>query len=104
MEKQDIINLFLVFMQWSEQPFRNWYVGVTQNLKQRLAQHSISIGEGHYFHETASSSQDAREIEKTLIEKYGLSGSPGGGDEDARIVYIFRMTPSTNPKLNESKP
>ena len=31
MDKQEIINVFLPFLQWEEQPLKNWYVGITED-------------------------------------------------------------------------
>jgi hypothetical protein len=101
MDKQEIISSFLLFMQWEERPLKNWYVGITQDLEKRLAQHNVPRDGKYNVHEYASSTKEAREIEKELIEKYGLSGAPGGGDENSKIVYVFLMTAATNPKINE---
>jgi hypothetical protein len=70
-------------------PRSTWYVGITQDIQQRLhGDHRVPGKDHWYITRRASSSSDARESEKSLI-KWGCDGGPGGGDGDATYLYAY---------------
>jgi len=75
----------------------SWYVGITENLEKRLfGDHRVPKKEQWWIHRKAASSDDARAIEKALID-WGCDGGTGGGDDDAIFVYAYLKTVITNP-------
>lgn len=68
------------------------YVGIAKDPRDRLFNgHRVNEKSGIYIAREAFSSQDAREVEKTLLAK-GADGGPGGGDDDTTYVYAYKKT------------
>ena len=79
-------------------PYNEWYVGITSNPHLRLFQdHNVEVKDSWWIIKKAKSSEDARSVEKTLIEIYGMDGGGGGGDEKTVYVYAYKKTVTTNP-------
>jgi hypothetical protein len=78
--------------------FSNWYVGITDNCKRRLGEHSVPTGKGEawWICREAEDDETARKIEKYFID-LGCDGGDGGGDDDSKIVYAYKKTNKTNP-------
>ena len=91
--KGEIISQFRQFIRNNGGPLRSWYVGITEEPRNRLQAHSVKNG---YIYVRASSHAVAREIEKHFI-RLGTDGGPGGGDADARYVYAYKKMSYTNP-------
>ncbi len=76
----------------------SWYVGITQNIEQRLfGDHKVQKENAWYAFREAMNSTEAREIEKYFIETIGTDGGTGGGDNDASWVYAYKKTSQTDP-------
>ena len=72
-----------------------WYAGGISDLRRRLfRQHGVDRNDAAWIHAKAPSDDDARAIERHLIEK-GAKGRSGGGDEPAIYVYAYRISWST---------
>ena len=72
-----------------------WYVGITQNVNQRLfGTHNVSKDNGWWVYRKAYFASDARKVEAALIE-YGCDGGVGGGDSDALYVYAYYKAANT---------
>ena len=75
--------------------YAEWYVGITEDLKERLFNgHKVKDA---YIYREAEDSKTAREIEKYFIEVIGTDGGTGGGDEDASFVYAYLKQSHTEP-------
>lgn len=72
--------------------WRVWYVGITNDIKRRLLkEHNVSKD---YIYEEAYSKAVAGEIE-SYFHELGAQGDTGGGDEDSRFVYAYKITKDT---------
>ena len=72
-----------------------WYVGVAAKPRERLFDdHSVDKEKGAWIYRTASSDGVARDIEKHFLDK-GAKGGTGGGDEDSKSVYAYRISSRT---------
>ncbi len=94
---QLIINDISNYMAKNGGQYRDWYVGITSDVKQRLfIDHGVyENGQGWIFRE-ADSNQAARDIEKYFLG-LGCDGGSGGGDYTSRIVYSYKKSGYTNP-------
>jgi len=76
--------------------YKEWYVGITPDLEQRLFnQHRVNRL-GIYDWDYADSNRIARMVEKFFLA-LGCDGNPGGGDESSTIVYVYKKTRYINP-------
>lgn len=77
--------------------YKDCYVGITSDVDSRLfSDHNVSKENGHWIYQSAFSDNAAREIEQHFLDK-GMDGGSGGGDEDSKIVYVYKKTTTTNP-------
>lgn len=76
--------------------YRTWYVGITNDPQRRLFDEHGVDREKWWVYATATSNAVARRVESYFIN-LGTGGAPGGGEEDARVVYAYKKTSSTNP-------
>ena len=75
--------------------YPDWYVGITEDPRRRLfTEHNVDEAGGHWIYRECDSAQSARAIEKHFLN-LGMQGGPGGGDNDAVYVYVYRTTPET---------
>lgn len=75
--------------------FSGWYVGIAAKPKERLFDdHSVDEERDAWIYRTASSDSIARDIEKHFLDK-GARGGTGGGDEDSKSVYAYRISSRT---------
>ncbi|WP_294446314.1 hypothetical protein [uncultured Mailhella sp.] len=93
MRKSSVITNVLNFV--DDDYFNNYYVGIATDVKQRLIAHQVNIGDkSAYRYYVADSEDEAREIEKYLLDRYDFQGGTGGGDAP-RWVYVYRITKQT---------
>ena len=72
-----------------------WYVGVAADPEERLFEdHSVDKESDPWIYSPASSSNVAREIEKHFLDN-GAKGGTGGGDDDTKFVYAYRIRSHT---------
>jgi len=93
---QSIINDINAAMREHGEGRYGWYVGITNNLRQRLFdQHRVQErgGEGYWLWRKADSEAIARAVEKAYIEA-GRRGGTGGGT-NPKIVYAYQITSTT---------
>jgi len=92
---QEILNNIVAHINKSPFSAGNWYVGITQNIQQRLfGAHNVSEENGWWIFDMALSTFDARNVEEALI-KWGCDGGTGGGDSDALYVYAYYKAANT---------
>lgn len=78
------------------QPF-HWYVGITEDVEERLfGGHRIPRKNHWFIYREADSAREARAVEKAFLD-VGFDGGGGGGDNDARFVYAYLKTSITEP-------
>ena len=71
-----------------------WYVGITAHAQTRLfEEHKVTKSDPWIYRE-ADNDTIARNVEKAYLEA-GYKGGSGGGDQDSRYVYAYRITDST---------
>lgn len=74
------------------------YVGISKKPKKRLKDgHNVDLTKNNYDYWTASSKKVAREIEYHFTHKVNTEGDTGGGQEDSKKVYVYKMTKNTEP-------
>ena len=96
MAKEQIINEFEEHHKKEGSPWSDWYVGITADINDRLFGFHKVPRENHWrIHKEAYSDAVAREIESYFLEERGAKGGPGGGGEDSRFVYDYKITKDT---------
>ena len=77
--------------------YSDYYVGITDDAERRLFdEHKVDRDHGSWVYAPAISDDVARKVEKHYLD-LGCEGGSGGGDEDSRIVYCYKMTSTTEP-------
>lgn len=72
-----------------KQYYSDFYIGITDNIEERLFGFHRVPRSGHWFiWHPADSADAARRIEKYYLDK-GMDGGTGGGDGDTRYVYCY---------------
>ena len=96
-DARTIVNEFNAHIQKQGGQPSAWYVGVTEDIGQRLFGDHKVPRKGHWFiYCEAYTADDARAVEKAFVDS-GCGGGTGGGDVDARFVYAYLKTSITNP-------
>ncbi len=96
--KEEIIKNFKEHIKKSDSPYSSWYVGISKDARDRLfIDHKVKEKNAWWILDQASSTQIAREIEDYFVNTLGTSGGPGGGDEDADMVYAYKKKSYTDP-------
>ena len=72
----------------------NWYCGIAADPKQRLQEHG---GPTYWAYDWCQDEEDARWVEKWMIDVAGCEGGGGGGDSRTRAVYVYYMAAHTDP-------
>lgn len=90
----DCLRLGIYTLQANKARSRGWkvYVGITNNIAQRLTAHGVDCRDRRYcIYFEFSSTQVASLIEKEFIKQYGYYGDIGG--VKARFVYAYLIRP-----------
>ena len=92
MTYQEIIDAINAHLQKSfKNKWNDFYVGITDNIDERLHGFHKVPKEGHWYRWCkADSEQIARDVEKYFLEK-GMDGDTGGGDSDTVFVYCYEI-------------
>ena len=70
--------------------YSEWYVGITENLKDRLfGDHDVPEENHWWITRETKSIEAARKVEKFFLDK-GCDGGTGGGHTDAKYVYGYK--------------
>ncbi|MYA62929.1 MAG: hypothetical protein F4X94_10210 [Dehalococcoidia bacterium] len=76
--------------------FRQWYVGITSDARERLfSGHKVRENGDAWIHRQAGTHQEARQIEGYFVNQLGTRGGPGGGSTASRSVYAYKITAHT---------
>lgn len=96
--KEEIIVDIKAHIKKSGCSYSSWYVGISKDARDRLLSgHKVKEKNAWRIHMQASSTQIAREIEDYFVNTLGTDGGPGGGDEDADMVYAYKKESYTDP-------
>jgi len=96
--KQEIINDINAYIQKCGEGYRAWYVGISNDARDRLFKsHNVNENGDLWIYRQASSAQVAREIEDYFVNSLGADGGTGGGDVTADKVYAYKKAAHTNP-------
>ncbi len=96
--KQEIINEILGHMRLCGGNYRDWYVGISKDPRDRLFNgHCANRPIDSWIYRAASSSLAAREVEDYFVNRLGTDGGPGGGDHNSAFVYAYKKAIHTNP-------
>ncbi len=96
--KQEIIDDIKGHIDRSRAPYSSWYVGISKDARDRLfSDHKVNEKDAWWIYRQTSSTQIAREIEDYFVNTLDTDGGPGGGDEDADMVYAYWKENYTDP-------
>lgn len=92
---QQIITDIEGHIQKSGYQYRDWYVGITGDVEQRVhTDHNVPKS-GHWLiYDRADSAASARRVEKHFLDR-GCQGGGGGGDDSSVWVYAYVVTSNT---------
>ena len=80
----------------STTPYKDWYIGITSDIQERLfSQHKIDPA-GMYIMFDAGDEETAIDIKNYFIQ-LGSKGTTGDSDSSSTIVYAYLMTEETDP-------
>ena len=72
----------------------NWYVGIAcQPTECLFNRHCVPAQNSWWIYRQAASSEDARVVEKFLLDTYKFDGGGGGGDNETLYVYAYKKIP-----------
>lgn len=75
--------------------YSEFYIGITNDPEIRLfSEHHVDIHEGCWTFHRAIDIEQARAVEKNMLDK-GMKGGPGGGTSTSIYVYCYQMTAET---------
>ncbi len=75
--------------------YSKWYVGVSSDAKNRLAQHGVTAIDKWVYH-TARSHRSASSIKQFFIAR-GADGFNNTSDNSAQMVYAYKKSINTHP-------
>ena len=74
----------------------NWYTGIAANPRTRLFNdHCVDEKYGNWIYSNELTSQEAREVEEYFVNTLGTKGDVGGGDNNTKFVYAYKITQNT---------
>ena len=89
MRNDEIITRILAFVNKYGGMYSDYYVGITNNVDERLKQHGASHKLRVY--DDLVSRINAKDTEQHLLSHYGFKGDTGGGDSDSTFLYCFKL-------------
>lgn len=76
--------------------YTDWYAGIAANPRDRLFNgHGVDEKHNLWIFRDALTSQAAREVEEYFIYILGAAGDTGGGDNNSKFVYAYKITQNT---------
>lgn len=94
---QQIVNEIVDYMDKHGGNYRNWYVGIASNPRDRLfSDHNVNEHSDLWIFNETNDEDTARRIEKHFIDNVGTQGGGGGGSSSTRSVYAYRIAAHTN--------
>lgn len=75
--------------------YSDYYVGITNDVDRRLfSEHNVSEKTDFWIWRPADSKAVAQEVEEYFLA-LGMDGDTGGGTDESKIVYSYKITSST---------
>lgn len=96
--KDAIINAIKSLISKNGGSYSDYYVGITDNPKERLFEHHKVSKNGVYDYWEAMGAESARAVEKYCIDQLSADGGTGGGDDYSKYVYVYEKTSYTDEK------
>ena len=96
MTLQEFADQFSNFIKNNGNNPQNWYTGIASDIQTRLFEdHNVDKLMDVYFVDDAKTEENARAVEKYLIDTFGTKGGTGGGDSTTTWVYTYKITQNT---------
>lgn len=96
--KEEIMREIKEYIERCGGGYSEWYVGISKDARKRLfVDHNVNEKEDYSISIPVGSTQVARIVEHYFVSFLGTDGGPGGGDEDADMVYAYKKQPHTDP-------
>lgn len=98
MQKDNSVVIDIVqYIQRSNTPFSEWYVGIAEDALTRLFQgHCVNKDMDYWIYRDCLSANAARGVEQFIIMNYHTDGGTGGGSDNSRFVYAYKKERHTN--------
>jgi hypothetical protein len=87
----EIVQKFTAYIQQRGGIPSQWNVGIVNSPDRLFSGHGVSRENDAWIYDTAPNSDLARQIEASF-HAWGCKGGAGGGNNDTRIVYAYRIT------------
>lgn len=80
--------------------YSDYYVGITNDVDRRLfSEHNVSKKEDCWIWCPANNKAVAQNVEEYFLD-LGMEGDTGGGTEESKIVYSYKITSSSIESTN----
>jgi predicted GIY-YIG superfamily endonuclease len=94
--KKEVHDYIIKYIKDNGGEFTKWYVGIAEDVKDRLfTQHKVDEKNSLWVYSKADSADDARAVEKSIIDNYKTKGDTGGGSDKTKYVYAYKITNDT---------
>lgn len=81
------------------QNYEQFYIGITKDIETRLfGSHSVPSTNYCWIWREAFCDTDARAVESYFLG-LGMQGGQGGGDEESKYVYVYKVGLLTNESV-----
>ena len=95
---QQVYDEICVYMGRWDNPYPNWYSGITSDPQSRLFNdHNVSIENDAWIYRRCTSNDGARSVGDALL-KLGCNGLSGSGDEISTYIYSYLKSANTKPQ------
>lgn len=95
--RQQVYDEIVAHMKKNAGKYSNWYCGIASDWASRLFDdHQVPRKEHPYIARQCFSNDDARAVERALLN-LGCDGGAGGGDETTVYVYAYLKGTMANP-------
>ncbi len=96
MTLQEFADQFSKYIQENGNNPSQWYVGIASDPEDRLFNdHNVPKIQHPFIYDNAQTEENARAVEKYLVDSLGTKGNPGGGDKSTTWVYAYLITQQT---------
>jgi len=91
--KQEVHDYIINHINDIDRDYTKWYIGIAEDVKDRLfTQHKVDEKNGSWVYSKADTAYDARSVEKFIIDNYKTKGDTGGGSDETKYVYAYKIT------------
>ena len=86
------------FIQGKDPDYQNWYIGITDDADRRRGEHKAHPD--HFIAVPVKSILSAHAVKRILTNRHHTLSRDRGGNDRSKVVYAFRMTSETTPRLD----